>query len=393
MARSGGPILIAGGGIGGLAAGLALAREGVAVHILEAAAEFRELGAGLQIGPNGTAILRQWGLGEALRGLARRPDALLLRDGLTGGLLARMPLGDAIEARYGSPYLVMARHALHGLLLGAAREAPNVTLACGTRVGSCAVIDDHVFFGGANGGKPLEGCGLVAADGVHSVLRRHFFSGVRESPSGRTALRALTSIPPWFSDGEENAICVWMAPDAHLVHYPIGEDGALNMVAVLGDRALPADLETPISQSDVQAAFRHWTRDALELIAGAGRWNRWPLYAMPALAEWSRGPVALLGDAAHPLLPFLASGAVMAIEDAAVLAQEVAATPEDCPSAFERYAGRRLPRLKRLQAAIARTGAIYHMSGPMRVARNLSLAAMPTRALLARNDWLYGFKV
>ena len=393
MAGSGAPVLIAGGGIGGLAAGLALAREGISVHILEAAAEFSELGAGLQIGPNGTALLQRWGLGEALRQHACRPDALLLKDGLTGGLLARIPLGDVAEARYGAPYLVMARHVLHGLLLAAARAAPNITLSCGVRVASCSVIDEHVFFGGSQGSKPLEGCGLVAADGVHSVLRGQFFSDARETPSGKTALRALVPMPPRLPDGEECAVCVWMGPNAHLVHYPIGDRGELNVVAVLADRVLPAVSEAPIKSADLQPAFQPWTRDARDLISSADRWTRWPLYALPRLSEWSRGPVTLVGDAAHPLPPFLASGAVMAIEDAAVLAEEVARTPKDCAAAFQRYAARRRPRLRRVQEAVRLIGEIYHMRGFMRFSRNLSLAVIPRRALLALNDWLYGFKV
>jgi salicylate hydroxylase len=137
--------------------------------------------------------------------------------------------------------------------------------------------------------------------------------------------------------------------------------------------------------------FRRWPFDAQLLLAGAERWLKWPLWTMEPLTHWSRGPVALLGDAAHPVLPFLASGAVMAIEDAAVLAQEVGRSRDDCATAFARYEQRRIPRLARLHKAVARTGAIYHMDGLMRLARNVALQALPESALLARNDWLYGF--
>ncbi len=393
MAGSGAPVLIVGAGIGGLAAALALARENIAVHVLEAAPEFAELGAGLQIGPNGTRILRGWGLGDALLRHACRPERLLIKDGLTAALLARMPLGERAAARYGAPYLVMPRHVLHELLLAAVRVMPNITLSPGVRITTCSAFDTHVFIGGANGSKPVEGCGLVAADGVHSVLRGEFFSGARAVPSGKVALRAVTAMPSGFASEERSAVCVWMGPDAHLVHYPIGEEGRLNVVAVVSARALPTQREPRIAAPDLAALFRDWAGEAQEVLAGAASWTRWPLFAMPALSQWSRGAVTLLGDAAHPVLPFLASGAVMAIEDAAVLAQEVAATPDDCAAAFQRYEARRMPRLARLQAAVARTGEIYHMNGAMRLARNLSLAAMPQWALLARNDWLYGFRV
>jgi salicylate hydroxylase len=185
-----------------------------------------------------------------------------------------------------------------------------------------------------------------------------------------------------------------MGPDAHLVHYPIGgAGGRLNAVAVVDDKTLPADREAPVTADHLDAAFHDWNRDAREFLATAEGWMRWPLYTMPALPAFSRGPFALLGDAAHPILPFLASGAVMAIEDAAVIAQELARTPDDCPAAFERYQERRMPRIERLQEAVAKTGEIYHLHGPMRFARNLALAAIPRKALLARNDWLYGFRV
>lgn len=387
------PVLIVGGGIGGLSAALALARGGLPVHLLEAAPEFAEVGAGLQIGPNGSRILAGWGLAEAIAAKARRPAGLVLMDGLSGRRLARMPLGAAAEARYGAPYLVLPRHVLHGVLLEAARATPNITLSCNTPVTTCTVVGDAVFIGGADGDRPLEGRALIAADGVHSNLRKAFFDA-RAKPSGRTALRALVKAPSSRIGAiEENSVGVWMAPDAHLVQYPIGEEGLLNLVAVVKDAALPADRRPAVEGAAVAAAFRNWAPDAQELVGKASNWQRWPLLTMPALPEWSRGPVALLGDAAHPLLPFLASGAVMAIEDAAVLAQEVALSPHDCAAAFERYQARRLPRLARLLAAVTRIGEIYHMNGAMRHARNLALAALPERALMARNDWLYGFRV
>jgi salicylate hydroxylase len=385
------PILIAGAGIGGLAAALALARANIDVQVLEAAPEFAELGAGLQIGPNGTRILAGWDLGERLREVALQPRRLLLKDGLSGALLARLPLGDAVEKRYGSPYLVMPRHALHGLLLEAVRAMPNVTLSCGMRVETCSAFDDHVFVGGANGSKPLEGSALIAADGVHSALRAEL-CGVRAAPSGKIALRAIAPSPAELDGDAADAICVWMGPDAHLVHYPIGGE-RLNVVAVLDDGAVPVRGKAAIGAGDLASLFRNWAGEAQDIVAAGDGWLRWPLFTLPALAHWSRGAVTLIGDAAHSLPPFLASGAVMAIEDAAVLAEEVARTPGDCAAAFQRYEARRVPRLARLRAAVRRTGEIYHMRGAMRLARNLSLAALPRAALVARNDWLYGFRV
>ena len=379
------PILIAGGGIGGLSAALALSRSGVPVHVLEAAAEFAELGAGLQIGPNGMRILERWGIAESLARETRRPEHILLKDGLTGDLLARLPLGDTAKARYGAPYVVMTRHALHRSLLAAARAAPNVTVSRGVRIVDWSVKGDRVVASSASGEK-MEGRALVAADGVHSALRDRLFRGARAVPSGKTALRALAPLPR--GGDEASAICVWMTPRAHLVHYPLGAEGRLNLVAVLRDEDVPAG--NSIESAAVQAVFQRWPFDAQLLLAGGENWLKWPLWTTEPLDRWARGPVVLLGDAAHPMLPFLASGAVMAIEDAAVLAQEVGRSRDDCATAFARYEQRRLPRLARLRKAVARTGAIYHMEGLMRLARNAALGALPERALLARNDWLYG---
>jgi salicylate hydroxylase len=301
VAGSGAPVLIAGGGIGGLAAAVALAREGLAVHVLEAAQGFGEIGAGLQIGPNGTRILADWGLGDALHRIAGQPDCVLLKDGMTGAALARVPLGEIATTRYGAPYLTLARHELHRLLLHAAQASPNIILSCDMRVASASVIEDNVFIGGANGEKPLEGCGLVAADGVHSVLRRHFAPEVRAMASGRTALRALVTPPSWLAENEANAVCVWMAPGAHLVHYPIGGARMLNVVAVLGDGALPADREAPIMPTDVQAVFRHWTRDAqghhrrrrkLEPLAALRHAATWPVELGAGDLSWRCRPSA-----------------------------------------------------------------------------------------------------
>jgi salicylate hydroxylase len=380
------PILVAGGGIGGLSAAVALARTGIPVHVLEAAPDFAELGAGLQIGPNGMRILARWGLAEGLAREAKSPERLLLKDGFTGEGLASLPLGAAAEARYGAPYLVMTRHVLHRHLLAAARAAPNVTISQGARIADWSQNGGRVIASLGTGGGSVEGRALVAADGVHSALRDRLFRGARAVPSGRTALRALAPAP---RGGEASAVTVWMAPDAHLVHYPVGAEGRLNLVAVLRDADVPAG--DSVASAAIQAAFGRWAFEPQLLLAGGDGWLKWPLWAMEPLDRWARGPVALLGDAAHPVLPFLASGAVMAIEDAAILAQEVGRSREDCAAAFARYEQRRIPRLARLRKAVARTGGIYHMGGLMRLARNAALAALPESALLARNDWLYGF--
>ncbi len=380
------PILIAGGGIGGLSTAIALARAGIPVHVLEAAPAFAELGAGLQIGPNGTRILARWGLSDALEREGKRPERLLLRDGPTGALLAQLPLGEAARVRYGAPYIVISRQALHQCLLAAVRAAPNVAITCGMRVVEWSLKDGMVTVSGA-GGETIDGRALIAADGVHSALRDRLFRGARAIPSGRTALRALAPLPRNGEYGE--TACAWMAPGAHLVHYPLAGQGHLNLVAILRDEDVPDG--SHVESAHLRAVFGRWCFDAQLLLASAGNWLKWPLWTTSPLERWARGPVTLLGDAAHPLLPFLASGAVMAIEDAAILAQEVGRSRGDCTAAFRRYEQRRLPRVARLRKAVEQTGRIYQMDGLMRAARNATLAVLPERALMARYDWLYGF--
>jgi salicylate hydroxylase len=385
------PILIAGGGIGGLCAALALSQRGFAVHVLEAAPEFMEVGAGLQIGPNAGRILANWGLADALKRHARRPERLLLKDAVTGQTLAAIPLGDTAEARYGAPYLVTTRYSLHRLLLEAAQRAGNVTFSRGLRVADWSASDDGVVLRGSGRNTPIEGRALIAADGVHSALREKICPGARARPSGRTAFRALGPLSQ--SGAEDNAVCVWMAPGAHLVHYRTGEGEELNMVAILRDGDVPETHGPTVEASQLQAGFQKCCFELQLLLASAPHWTRWPLLTMPPLARWSRGPAVLLGDAAHPLQPFLASGAVMAIEDAAVLAQEFGRTPEQPKAAFQRYEDRRRPRLMQTQAAVTRAGEIYHMDGARRQARNFALGVLPQRMLLARNDWLYGYRI
>lgn len=390
MAEADLPILIAGGGIGGLSAAIALSRKGFAVHVLEAAPEFLEIGAGLQIGPNAGRILANWGLADRLRQQARRPRRLLLRDGVTGATLAAIPLGDTAEARYGAPYLATTRYRLHQLLIEAAQQAGNITLTRGFRVTGWSAAGERVAVLGAGREPAVCGRALVAADGVHSALRETISPGARAMPSGRTALRALAEPSPRHPD--DDAICVWMAPGAHLVHYRTGSKDGLNMVAVLRDGDIPEDDGAPLESARLQAAFRNCCFDLQLLIASGKSWTRWPLLAMPPIARWSKGPAALLGDAAHPISPFLASGAVMAIEDAAILAQEIGRTPRDPKAAMQHYGERRRPRLAQVAAAVARAGDIYHMDGAMRQLRNAALGLLPPRMLLARNDWLYGFR-
>jgi salicylate hydroxylase len=383
------PILVAGAGIGGLSAAIALGRRSQPVHVLEAEAEFGEVGAGLQIGPNGGRILESWGLGEAMKAISVRPQALVIRDGLTAKRLAAMPLGDDIKRRHGAPYQVVERRRLHSALLAAARETPGVTITSSFRVANIEAGGAGVRIMSGDG-RGLEGRALICADGARSRLRSALFGGA-PAPSGKVAWRATVTPSVLPGRPDKDAVALWLAPNTHLVLYLCGADGPLNAVAVVDETAAgPLNGESGVPE--LLAHFANWPAEVREMLSHFSGWIKWPLWGLPPLAHWSKGAATLLGDAAHPILPFLASGAVLAIEDAEVLAIEMTRTPADAPAALTRYEERRMPRAGRVVAASARMGEIYHMNGAMRLARNATLAAIPRSLLLRRHDWLYGYR-
>jgi len=383
------PVLIAGGGIGGLAAAIALAERGMASRVLEAEPTFSEQGAGVQIGPNGSRILRAWGLGEALEQTAGKPERIVIRDGLSGRILAQVPLGRFAEERYGAPYFVTERRLLHRLLLDKASESGMIELVNGFRLlgmrrqsNNIAAISER--------GEEISGRALIAADGVHSRIRSMLF-GVAPRFSGRNAWRATAPPEIGNAQGAERDVNLWLGPNAHLVHYCCGPDGPLNVVGISTGKPASPGWGTKGDAQSLKRLFSGWAPEARRILERFGDWMIWPLLDMPPLRRWSEGRVTLLGDAAHPLMPFLASGAVMAIEDAAVLGKALANAPGDPQAGFRLYEALRRPRTGRVQRASLRMGEIYHMTGPMRLARNLTLVAMPQSRLIARNDWLYGY--
>ncbi len=384
------PVLVAGAGIGGLSAAIALGRRGLTVHVLEAEAEFGEIGAGLQFGPNGSRILESWGLGEQMKAISVRPQALVVRDGLTAKRLAVMPLGEEIKRRHGAPYQVVERRRLHSVLLEAARNTPGVTITSSFRV-------TNIETGGAGvrimsgDGRGLEGRALICADGARSRLRSVLFGGA-PAPSGKVAWRATVTPSVLPDRPDKDAVALWLAPNTHLVLYLCGADGPLNAVAVVDETAAgPLNGESGVPE--LLAHFADWPEEVREMLSRFSGWIKWPLWGLPPLEHWSKGAATVLGDAAHPILPFLASGAVMAVEDAEVLAVEMARSPDDAVAALKAYEDRRMPRASRVVAASARMGEIYHMSGAMRLARNATLSAFPRQLLLRRQDWLYGYRV
>ncbi len=385
-----GPVLIAGGGIGGLAAALALARRGIPSHVLERRGAFSEDGAGIQIGPNGTRILRELGVAEALRPHVGEPEALSVRDGRSGIELARMPLGRWMAERHGAPYWVAHRRDLHEALAQAVRSEPLIAVSFDFDVSEVAYADGLVGVADATG-VAWSGRALIGADGVWSKLRGMLFDPAKPQFSGKSAARSVIPIADLPADFQRNETTIWLFADAHVVHYPICGGRELAMVVVLGDQHQSSDWSAPVPPFWIQQNMPQCAAPLQALILAAPSWKRWALHTLPTPQEWTRGPIALLGDAAHPVLPFFAQGAVMALEDAMVVADRLAARPEDVASALLSYAGLRRPRVSAVARASQRNGSIYHLSGAAARARNFVLRHTPPQRLMARYDWLYGW--
>jgi len=374
-------LLIVGAGIGGLSAALMLARAGFRVTLLEQAERLEEIGAGIQLSPNATRILIALGLGERLRRDASVPQAVAIRMA-SGEPLARIPLGAEAERRYGAPYWSIHRGDLQAALVEAAQAEPAIALHLGTRVQNFTVQGSHVVAAGH------EGTALIAADGLWSALRARL--GHRAAPQfqHRTAWRAMvpaSAVEPAFRAAEAQ---LWLGRDAHLVHYPVKAGAQINMVAIVTDRWAEPGWNAEGRRDELLARYTGWSEAARRFLALPAHWQKWALHDLPPLPRWSDGPVTLLGDAAHPMLPFLAQGAAMAIEDAAVLAVCLARHPDDPATAMQRYEQTRRDRTARVQREARNNGRVYH-AGAGAALRNLVLRLTGGNLMLRRYDWLY----
>jgi salicylate hydroxylase len=385
------PVLIVGGGIGGLATALALARRGVASHVLERRPAFHEEGAGIQIGPNGTRILQGLGVADALRPHIGVPEALSVRDGGTGAELAHLPLGDWIARRHGAPYWVAHRRDLHNALIEAARAEPLIVVSLGFEASQVASSDGLVAVA-TESGEAWTGQALIAADGIWSPLRSLLIDAAQPQFSGKSAARSVVPLGELPTDFHRNETTIWLFADAHVVHYPISGGSELAIIVVLDDGHDSTDWSAPVPAFWIQRNMPPCAAPLQALILAARTWKRWALHTLPVPKRWTRGRVALLGDAAHPVLPFLAQGAVMALEDAVVAADALADGGPDVTEALLRYQRQRRPRVLQVARASRRNGDIYHLKGPAAAGRNLVLRSVPPHRLMARYDWLYGWR-
>ena len=389
-------VIIAGAGIGGLTAALSLARRGFRVALFEQAQRLEEVGAGIQLSPNASRVLLALGLGEKLRRYVVAPQELRVMNAQTARVLARTPLGDVAEKRFGAPYWVIHRGDLHAVLAEAVRADPDVDLRLDARVEDFALHRNGVTISALSSRHSFEerGVALIAADGIWSALRRRLGDRAEPRFARHTAWRALVLADAVVADLRVPAITLWLGRNAHLVHYPVRAGSLINVVAIIRDDWREAGWNAPGERTEILARYPAgmWPPTARAILAAPRHWQKWALYDRAPLARWGKGAATLLGDAAHPMLPYLAQGAAMAIEDAAVLARRMADTPGDPATAMRLYERERRSRTARAQRAARRNGAVYHLGGAEAFLRTLALMAMGGKRLLARYDWLYGWQ-
>jgi salicylate hydroxylase len=384
-------VVIAGGGIGGLAAAVACAQRGVPIQLFERAAQLSEVGAGIQIGPNVTRILQAWGLGAALAQVAAFPEQLQARDAQTGKVLGTLTLGPRAQATYGAPYATIHRADLQGLLHWAAQSA-GVDLLLGQTVQGWQGTEAALQVSTAQG-LSLQASALIGADGVWSAVRQQMLGDAPARFTGHLAYRALVAQADLPAQLRSDQVTVWMGPRLHVVHYPVRSGQWLNLVAIVhGEKSTQAEAwdNAGHTQSLIQAMGAVGA-DLHERLASVPAWRQWALHdrePLSAASQMAQGCVALLGDAAHPMRPYLAQGAGMAIEDAQVLGQCLSAETGSVPERLQAYAEQRWARNARVQARAIRNGRIFHASGPVAWGRNLSMRLMGER--LMDVPWLYG---
>ena len=387
-------IIVAGAGIGGLTASLALAQRGFRVVLLDQAERMEEAGAGIQLSPNATKILSALGLAERLAADAVAPSTIEICSN-RGAVLSRLPLEYA-TARYGAPYWVTHRADLQAALLEAVRANPDIVLKLGIRVEDFVTHANGISVGCRRGPENADeaGIALICADGVWSRLRLRL--GLREKPvfRRRTAWRALIPAADMPPELRGNNVRLWLGQGAHLVHYPVKAGALVNIVAIVNDKWDKPGWSEPGDPREIAGRFANlgWSRLPRAIAAAPQNWQKWALYDLPPLRRWGDGPVTLLGDAAHPMLPFLAQGAAMAIEDAAVLAASLAHTPDDITGSLRRYERARRRRTRKAQLAARRNSRTYHLSATEAAVRNLGLRLMSGKMLLRRYDWLYDWR-
>lgn len=390
-------LVIAGGGIGGLTAALALARSGHAVTVLEQAPVLAEVGAGIQLSPNASRVLIDLGLEKDLAAVAVGPREIRVHSSRAGGEVARTAVGTTVEERYGAPFWVVHRADLLAVLARAVAAEPRIELLLDARFRDASPDPDGLCVHATIAGeaRDIRADGLIGADGVRSRVRTALRAGPPARYTGRTAYRAIVPIDRVPAEMRD-VTGMWLSPRAHLVHYPIRAGREFNLVAVVEDDWQDESWSVPASKSEFAAHFgltgrSRWPEAARRLLDLPETWTKWALCGFEADFEWTAGAVTLLGDAAHATLPFAAQGGGMAIEDAAVLARVLEGAP-NVPAGFRAYETLRRPRTKAIVEQAVANGRIYHLPHALAFFRDQALKWGLGHQLLDRMDWIYRWR-
>ncbi len=385
------PVLVAGGGIGGLAAALALTRQGFEVKVLEQAPEIGEIGAGIQLGPNAFHAFDALGVGDKTRARAVYTDYMVMHDAIDETQVGKIPTGEAFLKRFGNPYAVIHRVDVHLSLLEGAKETGKVEILTSTRAArieqdanGATIIDQN--------GKAHRGLAVIGADGVKSVVRAQYVNDPARI-TGHVVYRAVVDKKDFPADLQWNAASIWVGPNCHLVHYPLRGGEQYNVVVTFHSRKQEEWGVTEGSKEEVQSYFQDICPKARQLIDLPKSWRRWATADREPIGRWSFDRVTLLGDAAHPTTQYMAQGACMALEDAVTLGEALRKHDNDFGKAFDLYQRARVARTARIVLSGREMGRIYHAKGVERLVRNdLWRGRTPERYYDAM-EWLYGWNV
>ena len=384
------PVLVAGGGIGGLAAALALVQQGHHVMVLEQAAEIGEIGAGIQLGPNAFAAFDALGLGEQARSRAVYTDEMVMHDALDETLVGRIPVGAAFRERFGNPYAVIHRADMHMALLARVQASGRVQVRTSTTVAHIEQGDDGVTVIDAQG-VAHHGAALIGADGVKSAVRAQYV-GDAARVSGHVVYRAVVDKRDFPADLQWNAASIWVGPNCHLVHYPLRGGEQYNVVVTFHSREAEEWSVREGSSAEVQSYFEGICPRARQLIELPKSWKRWATADREPIPQWTFGHATLLGDAAHPTLQYLAQGACMALEDAVTLGEALRVSGNDFERAFALYERSRIARTARVVLSAREMGRIFHAKGVERLVRNDLWKDRTPERFYDAMEWLYGWR-
>ncbi|PRD66999.1 3-hydroxybenzoate 6-monooxygenase [Malikia granosa] len=387
------PVLVSGGGIGGLAAALALVRQGFQVQVFEQAPEIGEIGAGIQLGPNAFHAFDALGVGEKARGRAVYTDYMVMHDALDESLVGKIETGEAFRKRFGNPYAVIHRVDVHKSLLEGAVETGRVEFFTNTRIekieqdeasGTVTAIDQN--------GKRWTGQALIGADGGKSVVRAQY---VNDPPrvTGHVVYRAVVDKADFPDDLKWNAASLWAGPKCHLVHYPLRGGEQYNVVVTFHSREQEQWGVTDGSKEEVESYFQGICPKARQLIELPKTWKRWATADREPIPNWVFGRATILGDAAHPTTQYMAQGACMAMEDAVTLGEALRVSNNDWDAALQLYQKNRIARTGRIVLSGREMGRLYHAAGVERLIRNSLWKGRSQERFYDAIEWLYGWNV